>query len=280
MTPLAQAFARDMLETPAKRKWQGEAADFIREIFLSAHFFEVTGILDVADELIVATGGAAFALEARAFLPARVTWLEAVNSRGRWAAVLVQGPDDNRAHTFTIIEPPHCVAVAEIGLRVLPRNDAGAIVADFTAGIDQAAGAFVLQQYGLLNLINRPGSLHMRDRPAHKGLVRDLTRRGMVGRFPLHGFTEITLNVAPGGNMREPKQVGTSADRCLHFVRAHLRHLGDSTTVIPWHWRGDPALGIKNSRYNVVHEPDRASRFAAAAQKGLMTRNEMRAAQG
>jgi hypothetical protein len=36
-------------------------------------------------------------------------------------------------------------------------------------------------------------------------------------------------------------------------VRSHLRHYRDGkVTVIPAHWRGDPALGIKRTRYLVA----------------------------
>jgi hypothetical protein len=100
-----------------------------------------------------------------------------------------------------------------------------------------------------LSLINTPGIVGMKQHKAHKGLVKQLSN---VGKYPLRGWSEIVLKhhtVYDGGDY----QTGATFHKCLHFVRSHLRRLsGGKTIIIPAHWRGDPALGIKQSRYRVA----------------------------
>jgi hypothetical protein len=103
-----------------------------------------------------------------------------------------------------------------------------------------------------LNLINTPGLVGLRQHDPHRGLARKLyAARG--GSYPLRGWSEIVLKHQT--RVAEPTEhhTGATFHKCLHFVRSHLRHYRDGkVTVIPAHWRGDPALGIKRTRYRIA----------------------------
>jgi hypothetical protein len=103
-----------------------------------------------------------------------------------------------------------------------------------------------------LDLINTPGLVGLRQHDPHRGLARKLyTVRS--GSYPLRGWSEIVLKHQTRIADDAEHHTGTTFHKCLHFVRSHLRHYRDGkVTVIPAHWRGDPALGIKRTRYLVA----------------------------
>jgi hypothetical protein len=103
-----------------------------------------------------------------------------------------------------------------------------------------------------LDLINTPGLVGLRQHDPHRGLARKLyaTRSGS---YPLRGWSEIVLKHQTRIADDPERHTGATFHKCLHFVRSHLRHYRDGkVTVIPAHWRGDPALGIKRTRYLVA----------------------------
>jgi hypothetical protein len=78
----------------------------------------------------------------------------------------------------------------------------------------------------------------------------------MVGTFPLRAWTEIKLEVCPpkwAGDLPE-NETHFTGTRALHFCRAHARIRLGRLEFVRAHWRGDPALGIKRSRYRLTHE--------------------------
>jgi hypothetical protein len=104
----------------------------------------------------------------------------------------------------------------------------------------------------VLDLINTPGLIGMRQHDPHRGLARKLAAC-RSGSYPLRGWSEVVLKhqTRMAGEAEHP--TGATFHKCLHFVRSHLRHFRDGhVTVIPAHWRGDPALGIKRTRYLVA----------------------------
>lgn len=108
--------------------------------------------------------------------------------------------------------------------------------------------------YAFLAMINTPRVVGRRQHMPHAGLQRKLAKSfGMVGKFPLRAWTEILLDVRPpqidGGADHEARLSGRKA---LHFCRSHLRIKMGRLELVRAHWRGDPALGIKRSRYKVV----------------------------
>jgi hypothetical protein len=114
----------------------------------------------------------------------------------------------------------------------------------------QAGNRFIGMVVLTLDLINTPGLIGLKQREINKGLARSLSR---VGRYPLLAWSEVVLKHQ--ARLAEPGErvTGTTYHKCLHFVRSHLRHYRDGhVTVIPAHWRGDPALGIKRTRYRMA----------------------------
>lgn len=102
-----------------------------------------------------------------------------------------------------------------------------------------------------LDLINTPGLIGLRQHDPHRGLARKL---GAVrsGSYPLRGWSEIVLKHQTRIADPAEQNTGPAFHKCLHFVRSHERHYRDGcVTIIPAHWRGDPALGIKRTRYRV-----------------------------
>ena len=111
--------------------------------------------------------------------------------------------------------------------------------------IRHGIGAAVL----MLDLINTPGLIGLKQYGPHRGLAKQLSR---VGSYPLRGWTEIVLKATTAQARGEPSLTGPAFHKCLHFVRSHQRHYQSGhVTIIPAHWRGDPALGIKRTRYRL-----------------------------
>ena len=103
-----------------------------------------------------------------------------------------------------------------------------------------------------LDLINTPGLIGLRQHDPHRGLARRLLS-ARSGSYPLQGWSEVVLKHQTKIAGETEYQSGTIYHKCLHFVRSHVRHFRDGrTTIIPAHWRGDPALGIKRTRYKVA----------------------------
>lgn len=103
-----------------------------------------------------------------------------------------------------------------------------------------------------LDLINTPGLVGLKQHAPHRGLAKRLG--GLrSGRYPLHGWSEIVLKHQTTLAGDAEQLTGVTYHKCLHFVRSHRRRYKDGReTVVVAHWRGDPALGIKRTRYKVA----------------------------
>ena len=252
MTPLAQRVARDMLLPMKDRIFRGEVEEWVCQHMLAAHFFDVADVLPLAHELVRACDGEAAALSDLAFLPAPITWLEFRAADGRRAAFMLAQVSAGEAMVVVVAAEMAAKPVGFIYTDIEP-SELGFMPMGVAPGWPpDVAERLLCTVYGLLNLINRPGSLERREHAPHRAIARNLARKGLVGKFPLRGWTEIKLSVANGGNMREPKNAGATGDKCLHFVRAHRRRCWGEWVKIPAHWKGDPALGIKRTRYRLV----------------------------
>jgi|SRR5215831_5021653 len=112
--------------------------------------------------------------------------------------------------------------------------------------------------YAMLALINSPRFIGQRGHYPHGRAEREALKRAkMVGKFPLRAWTEILLTVRPIPEDRsgaEPKEMHLTGERCLHFCRTYMRVRLGMLEYIEGHWRGDPALGMKRSRYVVRKE--------------------------
>ncbi|GLK86659.1 hypothetical protein GCM10017653_47290 [Ancylobacter defluvii] len=111
-----------------------------------------------------------------------------------------------------------------------------------------------------LAFINTPRIIGRRQHMPHRSLERKLVaQRAVVGKFPLHAWTEIKLHVTPPEDLSDElsHEAHLTGERALHFCRAHLRIRLGKLEVVRGHWRGDAALGIRRSRY-VLQGPERS----------------------
>lgn len=116
---------------------------------------------------------------------------------------------------------------------------------------------YIPLMYAALSVINTPRVIGRRQHMPHAGLQRKLAQaRGMVGKFPLHAWTEIKLEVSPPRLDRsatgDPHEARLTGAKALHFCRCHLRVRLGQLELVSAHWRGDPALGMKQSRYKLL----------------------------
>lgn len=109
--------------------------------------------------------------------------------------------------------------------------------------------------FTLLALMNSPKLI--RTRPVNVDRLN--ARRLKQGRYPYHPHHEVRLNIDKHF-LHITQGQGDGPERCLHFVRAHLRFLvhprykNVSVVLVPPHTRGNPELGIMNTSYVVDRE--------------------------
>ncbi|MCK8787646.1 hypothetical protein M0638_25085 [Roseomonas sp. NAR14] len=112
----------------------------------------------------------------------------------------------------------------------------------------------------LLGVMSTPGTYIKTTRHAGWNEARKLVKKiGAVGAYPLRAVSEIKLVWPPPERAEDPKWHGHTGRRCQHWVRRHERRYRRKDTgeiykvvVVPEHTRGDPALGMKQSRYRLV----------------------------
>lgn len=111
--------------------------------------------------------------------------------------------------------------------------------------------------YADLALINSPRIVGQRGHFPHGRAEREALKKAkMVGKFPLRAWTEIVLEVTPHPEDRSDTdaELHLTGERCLHYCRTYLRVRYGMLEYVEGHWRGNPALGIKRSRYRVKPE--------------------------
>ena len=113
--------------------------------------------------------------------------------------------------------------------------------------------------YSFLGMINTPRVFQRNVHSPHIGLQRKLVAaKSLVGKYPLGAWTEILLKVPgpeSGGGVAAAGYL--TGERALHWCRAHLRYRLGQWEIVKDHWRGNPAIGIKRSRYRLA--PTRAN---------------------
>jgi hypothetical protein len=105
-----------------------------------------------------------------------------------------------------------------------------------------------------LAIINSPRIIGQRKHAPHKGLMRDLARSS-VNLGKVHDWTEILLEVTKPRDIYDGEEHSDviTGRRALHFCRRHIRILSSGRlTYVTAHWRGDPALGTRQSTYAVA----------------------------
>lgn len=104
-----------------------------------------------------------------------------------------------------------------------------------------------------LILINSPKVIGRRVFAPHRGLERRmLAQQAVVGSFPLQAWTKILLACTPRDASGEAAaEARLTGRRCLHWVRAFTRIRNGKLEIVGAHWRGDAAIGIKRSTYEL-----------------------------
>ena len=112
--------------------------------------------------------------------------------------------------------------------------------------------------FGLLAFMNSPKLIRTREVDVSRLNARRLKR----GKYPYHPHHEVRLNIDKHA-FKITQGQGDGPERCLHFVRAHLRFLvhprykNVSVVLVPPHYRGNPELGITNTSYAVDRQNSR-----------------------
>ena len=268
MTPLAQKIVRDMLLP--RRKRQFDDAGKVLDLMSDVHCFEVSEVLECARDLMPFSDSSQAtirnfesAVRDTTFLSAPRTWIEYQLPIGGRIGFLLVESGLGRADLRTAVD-------VKAGFKSFPTS----ISFDLSQGDGsqlrarlpvEIAGDEKLKNYSivqlqeiaaLLALINTPRIIGRRQHMPHAGLERELLRqREAIGKFPLNAYTEIKLHV-----MRPPEDLSDdpvteahlTGAKALHFCRAHMRWRLGRVEIVRGHWRGDPSLGTKRSRYTVL----------------------------
>lgn len=258
MTPLAHRIVKE-LTLPAKdRGMTVHDPDGVARLLSDTHCFDFSNVMPLLQEvrcLLPERGSLANACQTlgeRAFLPADKTWIECVMPGSRLGYLLVR--HGSGAALFTAIAGDTGLAGAMF-VGHIPIEDSSFIPRlhkNWTA--EQLAGD-MSRIYAALAIINTPRLIGRKQHMPHRGLERRLANaKGLVGKFPLHAWTELTLSVSAmmteaDGTVHEAHYTG---EKCLHFCRAHLRVRNGRLEQVKAHWRGNPALGIKRTRYRLA----------------------------
>jgi hypothetical protein len=274
MTPIAQLLAKDAVLPVSKRRYQNITKDL--DVFDDWHFFECSAISHAAVPLGQKMMRGLFDMQDRqlplakasrlAFLPAPKTMIETdfynKDRTKRMAFLLEETPDhyasvrcvalarpDPRLAPDTIVP----VDLAIMGLPLFGNDHVGTKFGSRSRDDADEGTAMAIVLYGLLAMINTPRVIMREQHMPHRGLERLLrAQRGLVGKFPLGAWTELLLKVQPprvheGG----PVEAHLTGAKALHFCRCHLRIRLGELELVSAHWRGDPALGIKQTRYRL-----------------------------
>lgn len=275
MTPLASYLMKRQVLMPArKREPYDDPEDCLKLIESEVHYFEISDTLEIAEELYnkvieglpTNMGGRIrlnssqefLALRAQCknlelqnliFLPAPKTWLEwfspALNKR--FAALIIDSEDLGRAEVFCFSKKK-----AYHGISIIQ----GTILNIMRDGVNDLQIMSELHRHliGNLILINSPKLFGRVTHVPHRGLESRLTTHFGVGKFPLRAWTELKLEVTKPLEIDdgEPHEAHLTGRRALHFVRKHIRIRLGKLEYVTSHWRGDAAIGIKQTRYKVV----------------------------
>ena len=262
MTPLAHRIVRELTLQKKKRIFRDESG--ILDDIRSAHFFECTKVAELAFEFGRNCVFDGRFTKTQTFLPAPATWIEFVPPTGERFAVLLTehkiGAKLRIAFSGTFKSPPWAMFIDLEGcasegrfVRALSKS-----VEELPTGRQKDA-EFALEwastvALGCIAMINTPRHFGRIQHEPHRGLERELLKHAKaIGSYPLQAWNEIVLKVdypdAPESGDHIAHLTGRKA---LEFVRAHLRCQNGVIVVVRPYWRGDPALGIRRSRYLVT----------------------------
>lgn len=261
MTPLAHRIAKE-LTLPLKRRTFDDRASLLRRMD-DVHCFEITEITKLAAEL-----GAEYpkygVRDELMFLPFPKTWIEektdygrhgflVEESKGVWRVTEAWASKNGKWRSeqwYFQNEQCRYLAVVE--------HSRGARYAKV---INDAYQRHALQPNSdewfraIFAIINTPRIIGRQQHMPHRGLERNLiAKQKLIGKFPLHAWTEIKLSVAPPRDMSrdDPVEAHYTGMVAYHWVRAHLRIRLGQLELVKAHERGNSALGFRRQRYRLV----------------------------
>jgi hypothetical protein len=251
----------------------GDRSDFWRAVN-ECHFFDLSAVSDHASVVGASMrdhfNNRGHFSRRLAFLPAQNSWLEFEESYtsvhdgtlGKFRqAYLLFGESDSRhrAVVATISRNPggEWAYVRQAPIPLVEADEQPVRCMEDHPELELRRGQAphsIFLLYGALALINTPRIIGRRQHMPHERVEREkLKALKLVGKFPLRVWTEIILKVAPPDDRTgEPATEGhLTGEKCLHFVRTFLRVRMGQLEYVESHWRGNPALGMKRSRYRV-----------------------------
>jgi hypothetical protein len=251
MTPLAHRIVKELTLPVAKRTFVDQCG-LLRRMD-DVHCFEVTEVWPLMEEIRKGGFGSGHFDGRIGFAPAPRFWIEHVTKDGtRFAFHGEQkGDDPDGVVEFRLVGSLTNGVGASLGQPFEIR------LSDFSCRLpdgDQYPN-YVGMIYAALVIINSPRIIGRKQHMPHRGLERRLVKSaGMVGSFPLHAWTELKLSVADIGKRSDgtTTEAHLTGEKCLHFCRAHLRVKLGRLEIVRAHYRGNPALGIKRSRYRLA----------------------------
>lgn len=259
MTPLAHQVFKQLMLPRNDRVIENRCDCPLIELMSDVHYFDCRKVTQAAVELFknsdLAPDEFRRQVKTSNFLPAKNTWLEAdpqaPNLPGcRMAYLLRTGEDAVRVYGILRTADRFAAAWLQFDVPIGQESPAD----DWLRGAEPGhpSRTTYSEILGMLALVNTPRIIGRRQHQPHAGLRRDLSRKFGAGAFVLHPWTEIVLKITPpSSEADEPETLPLTGSRALHFVRAHLRMRLGRVEIVSPHWRGDPALGIKQSRYRV-----------------------------
>lgn len=250
MTPLANRYMK-YVTTPIKDRPPLSNKDNINvwDAMYGCRCFEITAVVplinDLNDTLKGKKGVADSVVDTYSFLPAEKTWLEYVDAGGNRVAHYLERIDGNRVMFLLFLDgvcADVCTMQIDKFLSYVSQNK-----------ITPEEVHLVAFTYFALAIVNTPRVVGRREHEPNTGIQKRVNRSREVAPFKLLPWTEIKLEVTKPEDIDdgETHEGILTGKRALHFCRSHIRIKRGQIEYVTSHWRGDPALGIKQSDYRV-----------------------------
>lgn len=242
MTPLAHRITKE-LTLPVKDRTFNDQCGLLERMD-DVHCFEVTEIIELTSALTQSAIARDEWFDSTAFLPAPRTWIEWIEDGERIGVHL-----ESRGEYIFGRAASSTEFATGVGAFMIAGGNK--VKTNWAAGRPDSCRAVL----AMLAIINSPRLIGRKQHMLHKGLERRLANaKGLVGKFPLHAWTELKLSVSDIGKQADGTnyEAHYTGEKCLHFCRSHLRIRNGKLERVTAHWRGNPALGIKRTRYKVA----------------------------